>query len=597
MSKIKILDETTAGKIAAGEVIERPAGVLKELLENALDSGATSISVDIEDAGKKLIRVSDNGGGMAEEDLLLALKRHSTSKIKDFSDLESLNTFGFRGEALYSVAAVSEITIRSSEGNEGKSISSSGGGAVTLAPAPAIKGTTVEVKNLFFNTPARQRFLKSDPHERSLLLRTVEEAALANLDVAFAVKTDGRAVLNTPVTKGTFEERVRARAEIILGRETAKNLLFLADDSFNFRVFITPPDALVSVRDLQFAFINKRPVSSKTLQQAVYKAFQGARGKDKHPVFIIYMELDPADFDVNIHPQKKDIRFVRENAVFGFIMNFISKNLFRAGTLEMPLSPAEEPPREAPVLPPSPSFAPRAQQEDLLSGPVRTPAFAVRDFEENETYSAAAALPAGEEAPAQNAPAWWRGEYRFLGALHKTFLIYETERGLTLMDQHAARERVLYEKYLKELAENSVEVQPLLIPENVDLPASGVESLLDWKEWLAKAGFEIEMFSRGTVAVKTMPNVLPFKEGELKEFIISLSSVLGDPLKSDEELKRKTIARLACKRAVKAKENMSSAEAMRLLDDLKECEGPYCPHGRPVLFEISASDIARKLGR
>lgn len=604
MNKIHLLDESTASCIAAGEVIERPAGVLKELVENALDAGATTVSVEIEGAGKKLIRVNDNGTGMSEDDLKMALLRHSTSKINSFDDLDTLNTFGFRGEALYSVAAVSEVSIISSTGETGAKISARAGADLLLTPAPAIKGTTVEVRNLFFNVPARLKFLKSDSYEKACLLKVIEEAALANPEVNFNIKIDAKQIYSL---KGDIKERLTE----ILGPAVADSLVYIESGNYNFKAYLTPPDKLVPGRDSQYAFINKRPISSKTLQQAVYKAYQGARANNKHPVYVIYMTMPSADFDVNIHPQKKDVRFVRESQVFSFIMHVISKRLFneavivqseikpniiQADFLSAPLETLAEKAEEQSA----PAEAVLEQREVEFHTPGQKATFMVKDFEEREPYYAnlerEAKAPAKKQAiPARGA--WWRGPYRYLGALHKTYLLYENEYGLTLLDQHAARERVLYEKYMAEF-DAAVEVQPLLVPVQIDMSASSVENLMLWKDWLAGAGFEVERFSPRSVVVNTVPNLLRIKEKEIKAFIISLSQILGDPLKSTDGLKKKTVAMLACKKSIKAKETLSAAEAVELIESLKDCEdGLHCPHGRPVLIEISITEIARKLGR
>ena len=273
MKRIKLLDQKTAGKIAAGEVIERPSGVLKELLENSLDSGATIINVDIEKAGKKLIRVNDNGQGIGKEDLPTALLRHSTSKITDFEDLGSLNTFGFRGEALYSIAAISKITISSCvEGEKGAMIQAEGGKLINQAPAPALKGTTVEVRDLFFNTPARLKFLKSDAVERSHLLSCAEDAAMANPETAFNVRTDGNKIYALASQKND-QAGLRSRLGKIIGEEIVKNLIYIEDSQFSFKAFVSPADKLSPARDRQFFFVNRRPITCKLLQQALYKAY------------------------------------------------------------------------------------------------------------------------------------------------------------------------------------------------------------------------------------------------------------------------------------------------------------------------------------
>ncbi|WP_424245772.1 DNA mismatch repair protein MutL [Elusimicrobium posterum] len=609
MNKIQILDESTASRIAAGEVIERPAGVLKELLENAVDAGANAINIDIENAGKTLIRVNDNGDGMNAEDLLLSVQRHSTSKIKDFADLDNLNTFGFRGEALYSVAAVSKLSVSSCvEGGSGSKIIVEGGKVIAQAPSINLKGTTVEVRELFFNTPARLKFLKSDNHERGLLLKIIEESALANIHIAYTVRTDGRTVYNLPALCGDFKENVMKRAESILGTEAAKNLVYSEDEKYSFKAFYTPVNKLVASRDLQFVFVNKRPLTAKTLQQAVYKAYQANRPKDRHPAFIIYMQMNPADFDVNIHPQKREIKFLNENAIFGFIMNKTAQALDVSNTaVELSINKIHAQENkvnlEEMFRKHSPSQQP--QEAEVFTAPPKQ-SFLIKDFEEPVSYSASApeeekeasSQPAQPQDNGEKCPAWWQGPYRYLGALHKSYLIYENPQGLILVDQHAARERVLYEEYLRELEANDLGVQPLMFPVTVEVPASNVENLMAWKDWLKQSGFDIEQFSPRVVMVNTVPNILRFKEGDLKDFILSIAAIAGDPQKSSDKLKTDTIALLACKKAIKAKEDMSAAEAEALLLDLKVCDdGMHCPHGRPVMISLATPELSKKFGR
>ena len=625
MSNIHVLDEKTIGKIAAGEVIERPAGVLKELLENAVDAGATAIRVDIEGAGKELIRINDNGCGMDEEDLKNSVLRHATSKISAFDDLETLQTFGFRGEALYSVAAVSRMTLTScragGELHAGKMISCS--------PAPAIQGTTVEIRDLFYNTPARLKFLKSDSYERACLLKVVEESALANLTVGYCVHINGREVYNLPAQNGPVQTAAVARAEEILGKEVAQSLVHKSFDKMGLELFITPDDKLVNVRDMQYVFVNRRPIDSKTVQQAVYKAYQNARPKDRHPAFIAYMTLQPDEFDVNIHPQKRDIRFVNENQVFGFIMHAAGETVFGharpvevnvtpAVTLPTPAQPAAEQlfgaPQQPSVSPAASSSSwhhpwenkqefvlrePETSDEDKTSlpdGAERT----VRVQAESlmPPSSAPPAAPAPQELPGENAPQWFVGPYHYLGQLHRTYLLFENPAGLILIDQHAAQERVLFEHYLDAFETRKVAVQKLLFPLHVDLPPSNAQTLLSWADFLKTAGFEITSFAARTVLVHTRPHIIRFKEDDLKEFIVSLSQLVGDPSKSTETLKRNMIATLACKKAIKAHDPISAAEAEALVESMKKCkDGMHCPHGRPCVAQVELKDIGKLFGR
>ncbi len=625
MSNIHVLDEKTAGQIAAGEVIERPAGVLKELLENAVDAGATAVHVDIEGAGRSLIHVSDNGRGMDEEDLKLSVLRHATSKIKQFDDLGTLHTFGFRGEALYSVAAVSQMVITSCMASgSGHRLEVHAGKVIDLRPAPSIQGTTVEIRDLFYNVPARLKFLKSDAYERACLLKIIEESALANLNVGYHVTVNGRDVYHLPAEDGPFQEAVLNRARHILGKEVADSLVFNEFEDVGLQLFVTPADKLVRVRDLQYTFVNRRPIDSKTVQQAVYKAYQNARGQNSHPAFLIYMTLAPSAFDVNIHPQKRDVRFADEHGMFALLMNRVGDTVFSndrpvevsteqvapAADLPKPTPAAQKlftaKPMEnfaaafAPKEASAPAvFKPKPVAQPLFNKPVR----ALRESEEPAEYIARpAAEPAPKPAPQpelpNEGPQWYEGPYHYIGQLQRSYLLFENPQGLVLIDQHAAQERVLFEHYLDLFEKHEVQVQKLLFPVHVDLPPSNVESLLSWKDWLQKAGFELEPFSARTVLVKTMPNVVRFKEDDMKAFIVSLADVVGDPAKSTGALKRKMIAMLACKRAIKAHDAITAQEAEALLENMKKCkDGMHCPHGRPVLAQLSIDEIGKLFGR
>lgn len=632
MSKINVLDEKTAGQIAAGEVIERPAGVLKELLENAIDAGATSVHITVEGGGKTLLRINDNGCGMTQEDLKLSILRHATSKIHIFDDLDTLQTFGFRGEALYSVAAVSRMTITScTEGGEGNRLEVHGGKVISLSPAPAIKGTTVEIRDLFYNVPARLKFLKSDSSEKSALLKVIEESALANLKVGYHVTVNGREVYNLPAENGDFQQAVLSRVGRILGEEVAASLVFHEVPQRGLTVFISPADKLLTSRDYQYVFVNRRPIDSKTVQQAVYKAYQNARPKDRHPAFFVYMTLNPSEFDVNIHPQKRDIRFADEHEVFRFLLNEIGEAIFSNGRpveVELPaapsisLAPAAEaaakelfasvPPKKTPMeifaetygyLSDSAQVQP-ASEKVVFASEKELDFVPAPDVQLRETDSWT--LPPQADLPAQpeemlteeRAPQWYHGPYRYLGQLQRSYLLFENPRGLVIIDQHAAQERVLFEKYLDEFDKREVQVEELLFPIHVDLPPSNAEKLLSWAAWLKTVGFEIESFSPQTVLVRTMPHVIRFKESDMKNFIVSLAQTADENTQTTDTLKRKMIALLACKRAVKAHDGLSAPEAEALLENMKNCkDGMHCPHGRPVLAELEISKIDKLFGR
>lgn len=610
---IKLLDAQTASKIAAGEVIERPAGVLKELIENSLDAEAKTINIDISKAGKTLIRVNDDGCGIKREELSLAIKRHTTSKITNFDDLNKLNTFGFRGEALYSLAAVSKLKISSctSEEEGGAMIEVCGGEISAEAAAPAVKGTTIEVKDLFFNTPARLKFLKSDNVERSHLLRTVEEAALANIKTAFNVNTDGATIYRLNAEDDS-EQGLRNRLNKILGEELAKSLLFCQDKSFGFKAFVSPLNNLCASRDNQFFFINKRPVASKVLQQALYKAYQPYRAKEKHPCAVVFLTLNPAEFDVNIHPQKKDIKFAFENDIFNFIYNKITQTLLKEQQVVQPaleetlpeqeqITPQEFTPQQTPQTEDNQENIPLDLSEIINKRlEEKEQNLFVKDFEERKEYFSKSQESENNAQPELkrtnlNCPKWWQGPYNYLGQIHQSYLVFENPQGLVLVDQHAAQERVLFEKYFKEIELGNVPSQPLMFPISVQMPSSTLEQVLNYKDFLLKIGFEITRFSATCLMVNTVPNILQFKEEDLKDFIVALPQ----DLKADEaNLKYKLVAMRACKRAIKAGEKLTKEQVEVLMENLKKCKDAlHCPHGRPTILTFTTAEIAKRFER
>ena len=618
MNNIKVLDFLTSSKIAAGEVIERPAGVLKELLENALDAGATAVNIDISKAGKQLIRVNDNGVGIKAEDLKTALLRHSTSKITKFDDLNNLHTFGFRGEALFSIAAVSKLTLTSfQEGSKGASVKAEGGKIIQETSAPEIKGTTVEVADLFYNTPARLKFLKTDAVERGHLLNIVEETALANLGITFKVRTDNTLVYNL-MSVDNDEDGLRQRASQILGQETAKDLLYLEDKNYGFKALLSPAHKLCASRNLQYFFVNKRPVTCKILQQALFKAYQPFRAQNKYPCAIVFLELNPADFDVNIHPQKREVKFAFENDIFNFIYRAISKKLLatqdqaeitlKNDTAPMPKQFNREVSTNNNINITKP-VAQKFQAVEELSTLLKTapaPKFITREHEDPAVYNLD--IPQEEQPETQQnipspvqkekQPSWWHGPYKYLGQLQNSYLLFEGQTGLLLVDQHAAQERIYFEEFCTMISKGDVARQPLMFPLNIELPASKLETVLNWESFLKETGFEISKFSATVLLVSATPAILKMGEKEIKDFILSFAETAGNPLKADNAFRHKFIATKACKKAVKAGEALTEKEAFALLENLKNCQDAlHCPHGRPTMLNLTMEEISKKIGR
>ena len=586
MGTIRLLDPEVASRIAAGEVVERPASVLKELLENALDAGAMKIQVSFTRAGKESLRVADDGRGMDPEDCALALKRHATSKIREFEDLDRLATYGFRGEALFAVAAVSRLTLISRPGGAATAwkIEAQAGTMSTAAPAASAEGTAVEVRDLFFNTPARLKFLRSDAVEKSRLLRALEEAALANPRVRFSWREGSSAAVSWEAAREKRQPAaLRERFRQILGRELGENLL--EAEGSRGKILLTllasSPDDLVSTRQLQYWYVNGRPVSSRLLQQALYKAYSEFRPRDRHPVCAGFLSLDAASFDVNIHPSKREVRFDDEAAVFDLVWRTIAQALVKARVA-------------APLLvfrPDAPHDVPDARAASVSDAP---PASWPRGAERKLDLGARPAH-AGERASGD--PAWFTPPYRFLGRLESLYLVFESAGGLFLLDQHAANERVLFEKYWKAVEEGRPRAQALLIPLPVELPASAAQNILSRRSELSRFGFSVEPFGKAALRVLEAPEIFA-RDGDLKETVFRLIESLASPADASKALRRHAAATIACKKAVKAHDPLGEPEALALLEALRLCEdGARCPHGRPSMLALSRDELARRFGR
>ena len=593
MPGIKTLPPEVISKIAAGEVIERPASVLKELLENAADSGATRIIVDLEKAGKKLIRVSDDGGGIDPQELKSALERHATSKISSFEDLDTLATFGFRGEALYSIGAVSRLSISSCRDGRAAQLVCEGGKITRQSEAAPAPGTTVEVCDLFFNVPARSKFLKSDPTERAHLFRAAEECALANPQLSVQLRCDGNEIFSLPAAK-PGPEAESARIKALLGRDIADGLLFAGAPPLGMKAYFSKPGSFVASRDLQFFFVNRRPVACRVLQQALYRAYREYRQQGKHPACVVYLELKPSDFDVNIHPQKKDVRFSNEPAVFNLVRQTVEASITAAMSADA-TPVADAPARTAPLPAQSAGIfaaeytAPKSQEPTLTLSDCQP---APRPAPEALPAEPARTAPESKEQPA------WDG-CRYLGQALNSYLLFEVQgKGLLLLDQHAAQERLFYDAYVAQLNTGSrPPVQKLLLPYAIELPHSMAARLEQWRDWLAGAGFELESLGPGQLALHGVPALFNLDEDSARGLLESLASVLGDPEKCSEEVRRQTLAMMACKKAIKARERLSESEAVRLFRDIQKAPVKTCPHGRPVLALITPQELAKLFSR
>lgn len=577
---VKILPEEIVSLIAAGEVIESPASVLKELIENSVDAGALNVDVELKKAGRELIRVKDDGCGMSREDLELSVYPHATSKIQSYEDLHSLSTYGFRGEALYSAFSVSRIKIQTFNGNGLSGFSLEGEGTdhskTNIKPAPPVKGTIVEVRDLFYNTPARKKFLKSDNSLKAAAIRVVEEFILSRPEISFSLKIDSTPVFSV---KSSADGAAGALKQVFMPK-TAQKMIRLEGSSGSLKLYgwVLDPSALISSRSSQYYFVNSRAIESNIMRQAVYRAYEHVRN-GKHPALALFIEGPGQDIDVNVHPQKKEVKFRDEKSVYELVYSLVSSAIMSKQT-----APRFYTQDSAPM--------PEAVNESISkpadSTPARPPSlsqYAQQDFLEH-IYSD------------QQNPNWYKPPINFVGQVFESLLIFQTSDSLLIMDQHAAVERILFERYLSDFEKNSIQVQDLLIPADIELPVSQAENLMRWKDWLSKAGFEINRSGPGMIKAYSSPAVFYFTPQALKDFFLYLSEVLGNPQKAPEDLKRNSIATLACKKSIKAREKVDSVSALKIVEELKSCKDSlHCPHGRPTIIELTLDDMVRKFGR
>ena len=584
MAKIHRLPSEIASQIAAGEVIERPASLLKELLENSLDAGASAIHVEVSGAGRKVLRVVDDGVGMDAEDCALALERHATSKIGTLADLQALRTFGFRGEALYAAAAVSKLSLSSCQrgAKEGWRVEADGGKIVRSGPAAAVAGTTVEARELFFNTPARLKFLKSDAYEKGKLAAVVEEAALANPQVQFSYKSEGRQVLRFAAESSTDPlDRERRRCQAVLGPDLAAGLLPVLGDrpGYLLRLWVSGPDSLASTRHFQHWFVNRRPVESRLLQQALYRAYEQHRPRAKHPVCVAHLELPPDTLDVNVHPGKREVRFHKDRDIFELISGLVASALVSR--------------RPAPIV--AEARAAVGETHSTVSD-VQPYYLGGRSFFPQDQFFQLQSRPA-EATIAVTPQTWWTPPYRFLGQIERSYLLFEASGGLFMLDQHAAAERVLFERFLSEVEDGHARSQKLMLPLPIELTASSLQAVLAHEEDLSRLGFEVEPYGKATLHVLSVPAL--FKDAQdLKELAHRLLDTYADPAQAARDVSHHAVSTIACKTAVKAHDRLGEKEALSLLEQLKDCkDGTCCPHGRRAMLALSRDELARRFQR
>lgn len=587
MATVRILSDRVANQIAAGEVIERPAAVVKELVENALDAGATRIEVEFRHGGRALMRIEDNGHGMTRDDALLALERHATSKIAEAADLDRLHTFGFRGEALPSIASVArfELQTRPADRDAGTEILVNGGKFIHVRECGRPVGTRIEVTHLFNSVPARRKFLKTDQTEAAHIVQCVRLYALASPRVAFTLIEDGREIFRSPECT-TLVERV----EEIFGRQVADAVVPIESSESGLKLsgLIGRPGVGRATRHEMIVFVNGRPVDSRTLNYALIESYHESLPKGRYPLAFVFFDCDPAAVDVNVHPAKREVRFRSEPQVRSFVIRSVLQRLRELGGPIAPLTtrgPAAVPPALAPLVVP--------QAVRLAAAPAVWSPPVVRGTERPAMLSPAPPLPA---APTVNpAPKIQNLHWRFVGLAHGSYALFETEAGLVLLDRRAAHERVWFDRLVAQFSEGAVPSQRLLLPVPLELDPIATALLLDRLKFLNGHGFELAEFGRNFFRVEGIPAWM--EPADAEPFLRDVLGALRDGRlpEGNLALARAELARLAAAKAVRLPGSPGEAELRGLLGELFATPTPLTsPSGRPTFIEINHSELARR---
>ena len=602
MSRIRVLPDDIANRIAAGEVVERPASIVKELIENSLDAGATKIAIDIEEGGRRLIRVTDNGEGMVAEDAATCLLRHATSKLYNSEDLFSIKTLGFRGEALPSIASVSRLTLETqAESGIGTAIEIAGGQIVTQREGAFPQGTQITVEDLFYNVPARRKFLRSESYELSQVTSYCTHYALAFPEIQFILKSGGFEVLSTPAVPDFRDRIFQIFGNDLLG-ELVEHRKEFGRSGLKIHVFTSRPHIQKYNRYSMFFFVNRRLVRDKIIMHAISEAYRNMLPSGTFPVTILFVSVPYEDVDVNVHPAKTEVRFKHQGFIHDAIRDAIVAGLTADKTIvAMDGSTGPGSPYRLPETP--------ARVPDSWAGddPILNAAFALQappvglEGQERSLDLSYGSVESPGPAPQGQAYADFdrvKREVRPLGQLRDSFIVATDLTGLIVIDQHVAHERVLFENYLRQKLAGSLEVQRLLMPIVVELPPRQLVILENIVPELSQNGFEVEPFGPKTIAIKTAPAILKARAVEklLRELLDGLER--ETQVMNIEALKRKIAATVSCHAAIKINTPLDETKMEWLVGELMKTDVPtVCPHGRPIILRYDLREIERAFKR
>jgi len=614
--KIKILPENIANKIAAGEVVQRPESVVKELIENSIDAGAGTIEVLIKRAGKILIQVIDDGTGMTEDDAILCVQKHATSKISLMEDLDSISTLGFRGEALSSIASVSQLEIKTEtkEDELGTLIRIDDGTTINKEKGSFPKGTSISVKNLFFNTPARRNFLKTDSTELKHIIDIFNKIALSQHKITFKLYNDDDIICD--YTSGSIEERINQ----VFADNMLEALIPVDErtDYLNITGFVGKPSMLKKSKGDQYIFLNWRYVICRPINHAVFTAYENVLEKGDYPFFVLFLELDPKRVDVNVHPSKLEIRFDDEKTIYNFVLAVVKKSL---GTHDLVPSMMFNHTTQEGEKMRFDNFN-KVEKNDYSDRPAFTEnkSLARTNFSDKEIDLIFGSLPdtftKAESNEVVKAP-FDKTESReiyhqpdlqtneiireddipFIIQLHNKYILSQIKSGLMIIDQHAAHERILYEKALKRFEANMPFSQQLLFPKTIDLDPARFAILKEINLFLMKLGFAVKFLGRNTIVIEGVPDDI--KKGSEEKVLLELIEEYAFNSREKKLEERENIAKsYSCKAAIKAGDYLNDKEMRLLIDQLFAASMPYvCPHGRPIVVKISLEEFDRRFGR